>query len=130
MTYLPRHFAESLVDLASDQTQTNQKILVKNFLAVIDKHQIRNKLPEIVAEAEKIITQRNGGRMITLEVARNTDALVKMFKKMHRAKDTFTVVEKPELIAGARLIIDNEFLLDCSLKHRLSYLWAKLWSTF
>ena len=126
MTYLPHHFAKAFVDLAYNEPEAKQVEMAQGLVAAVTKHRLQNKLPVILAEIERLITKKAGGRVISLELARSNTKLAEVFKKICRPEDSFQVTEKTDLIAGARLIIDNEKILDCSFSRRLATMFSGL----
>ena len=124
MTYLPRHFAKAFVDLADGQSEAKQLDLAKGLVAAVTKRGEQNKLPAILLEINHLLTKKNGGRVISLELARHQAKLAETFRKICRPQDSFQVTEKPDLIAGARLIIDQDQILDCSFSRRLATIFS------
>lgn len=126
MTYLPHHFAKAFIDLAYNQPAAKQVEMAKGLISSVNKHGLQNKLPTILAEIERLITKKAGGQVVSLELARSNTKLAEVFKKICRPEDSFQVTEKADLIAGARLIIDNEKILDCSFSRRLANMFSGL----
>lgn len=126
MKYSTRNLAAAFVDLAYNQPESNQLVLAQNFLKLVKKNNLEKKLPEILEQVGRLVTKKNGGRVIDLELARNNQKLVEMFKSICRPADVLRVTEKPRLIAGARLVVDQDQLLDYSFNGRLNNLFRGL----
>lgn len=92
----------------------------ERFLAVLAKNGLQGKAKEIVALAEDIVLQKQGKQKITLETARQMTAGQK--KLLHGiAKDGDKVKEKinSELIAGVKIVINENRQLDLTIKNKL-----------
>ena len=109
-------YAEALV---SSIIEKKSKDVVVRFIKLLEKNGDIKKAKEIISLAESLFLKKTGNKKIVLEVAREMEkpALVKDFGV---AKGDI-VEEKinPSLIAGIKVIINNERQLDFSLKNKL-----------
>ncbi len=101
--------------------KADEKKIAKNFMLLIIKSGLFSKAREIVVLAEEIMLKKNGNKKITLEIARKLTAENKALLKKF-VKDGDIVKEKvnTDLIAGIKVVINNEKQFDNSLKNKLS----------
>jgi F0F1-type ATP synthase delta subunit len=91
-----------------------------NFLALVRKNGDEMHLRKILEEAARFARGKSGIRKVTLESARALSveqrATVATF-----TKDDDVIEERidPELIAGIRILLDDELQFDGSLKNKL-----------
>lgn len=119
MKYAPHLYAKALVEVLGDQ-KADQEEAAKHFLALVRKNGDEGRLGKILEEASRLARGRNGVRKVTIESAR---ALTPAQESALRAfMGPGDVVEKriaPELVAGVKIILDDELQFDGSMKHKL-----------
>ncbi|MGC8775747.1 MAG: F0F1 ATP synthase subunit delta [Minisyncoccia bacterium] len=116
MKYDYKTYAKALV-LALNQKVPKEKIIL-NFLNLLKKNNDWHQLEKIIDLAEKLIYEKENKKKIIIETARPQQNLVNQLKKFFPQDE---LVEKinPNLIAGLKILINNELQLDFSLKNRL-----------
>jgi F0F1-type ATP synthase delta subunit len=122
MKYKPKIYAEALADsLSEKKSPIDGKKIVNNFLKLLEKNQDMKKAKEIVALAEALLLKKSGNKKVVLETARK--GAVRDFVNTF-AKKGDMVEEKinPAIIAGIKIIVNNEKQLDFSLSSKLSKL--------
>jgi F0F1-type ATP synthase delta subunit len=128
MKYSTHLYAKALAEVIADAKPAHEAQIVKNFLALVRKNGNETHLRKILEEAARMARGKDGVRKVTLETARTParaqkESLVKSFLKMG------DVVEEkidPELVAGVRIIIDDEKQFDGSLRGKLDRLFGKV----
>lgn len=117
MKYQPKQYAEAFV-----QSGGNDRLLPALIQALRDNGD-RTRAPQVAREIEKLLVRREGGRMVDIEFARAQDpkSLEKIIGKFH-ARDRVSTSVRPELVAGARVLVDGERELDMSLSGKLEKL--------
>lgn len=117
MKYKSKIYAQALVDSLSDKV--NQKKITDNFLKLLEKNGDMKKAREIILQAEQLFLKKTGNKKVVLEVARkvNTKDFTKNFiKKGDLVKEKINA----KLIAGVKILINNERQLDNSLLGKLN----------
>ena len=119
MKYKSKIYAKVLTDLMIEKKNpVEQTRIIDKFLRLLEKNRDIKKASEIVSLAEKLFFKKTGGRKIIIETARKIGN-----KNMldHFVKKNDVVEEKvnPEIIAGIKIIINNEQQLDFSLSKKL-----------
>jgi len=118
MKYKSRDYANALVEIMLKE-KDNAK-MVAGFLELIKKNKDEKKLKEILKLAEKIYFKKTGNKKIVLESARpqnfkNSELINSLVKKGD------VVLEKinKELLAGVKIVVNEERQLDMSLLKKL-----------
>jgi F0F1-type ATP synthase delta subunit len=129
MKYAPHVYAKALVEVlsapaigssAAPGKKTDDE-LAKNFLALVRRNGDERYLRKILEEASRFARGKSGVRKVTVESARalipSQKALIARF-----AKPGDMVEERidPDLIAGIKIILNDEMQFDGSLKNKLN----------
>ena len=129
MKYAPHVYARALVEVLSvpangSGTASGKKTddeLAKNFLALVRKNGDERYLRKILEEASRFARGKSGVRKVTVESAR---ALMPSQKALiaHFVNPGDVVEERidPDLIAGIKIILNDEMQFDGSLKNKLN----------
>ena len=118
MKYSNRIYAKALVDLMAEKKSVNEKKMVDNFLKILQKNGDLKKAKQIILLAEKLYLQKTGNKNIIIETARkiSSKGMLDYFVKKN---DVVEEKVNPEIIAGIKIIINNEQQLDFSLSKKL-----------
>ncbi|HUC31553.1 MAG TPA: F0F1 ATP synthase subunit delta [Candidatus Paceibacterota bacterium] len=123
MKYAPHVYAKALVEVLSDTKSTGAKddaVIAKNFIALVKKNGDEAHLKKILEEASRFARGKSGVRKVAIESAR---ALQPSQRKAveHFIKPGDVVEERidTELVAGIKIILNDELQFDGSLKHKL-----------
>lgn len=115
MKYGSKIYAKLLSSLVLDK---KSKEVLSGFVKLLEKNGELKRINEIISLAEKEILKKTGSKKITIQVARSLDLgdFLKVFRKNGNI-----VKEKisPELLAGVKIIANDEKQLDYSLKSKL-----------
>ncbi|MDP2741283.1 MAG: F0F1 ATP synthase subunit delta [bacterium] len=121
MNYTPKIYAFAFCE-ATNNAKNNADIdrCIKNLLLLIKANRDQKKIKNILFDVEKLITQKMGGRLLSIESARElSPANEKMIKSLIKPTD---IVEKrinSQLIAGVKININDELLLDGSFSTKI-----------
>lgn len=119
MKYSPKIYAKALVELIlSKQTPIQIKKNTAGFLEFLAKNGDRKKASQIISLAEGLFYEKTGKRKIVLEIARKIEKK-NLLKDFFQEGDMVKEKINPELIAGIKVIINNNKQLDFSLKNKL-----------
>jgi len=119
----PKVEVAQVYELMTAVVKTPLSAPVSNFLrAVLDNGRL-DALPEIAAQFHALVNARSGVSDATLYSAFSIDAalladVVKALEKRFARKLNASVVVRPELIGGIRVVVGDE-VLDTSVKARL-----------
>lgn len=122
MKYSASLYAKALDEALADP-QANQAEMAKNFLELVRKNGDEAHLRKILDEASRLARGRVKMRKVTVESARtlakSQEAMVKSFLK---PGDVVEYEINPDLIAGVKIIVNDENQLDGSLRSKLDAL--------
>jgi F0F1-type ATP synthase delta subunit len=123
MKYNYKIYARALVSALDEAQDLAQKEkIIKNFLSLIQKNKDTRQLKKIIDFASKIIYKKEGRQRIILETARPQNNLKNLFQKFFNEKDIIEEKINPNILAGIRIVINDEKELDFSFKKRLELL--------
>ena len=126
MHYKPQLYARAFAESVHARMNVKEKsALVKNFVEAVKRHGDGDNLKKIIAEAERMIREKQGIRKVTIETARpqKFDAH-KLFGKFLEKSDVVEMKVKPNLVAGVRITVNDEQELDMTLKSKLQKLFT------
>lgn len=124
MKYAPHVYAKALVEVLSAPPgpgRQHDDAIAKNFLALVRKNGDESHVRKILEEASRFARGKSGVRKVMIESARPLAPSQK--KLMERFTKPGDVVEErinPDLIAGIKVILNDEMQFDGSLKNKLN----------
>ena len=121
MKYPAHWYAKALAEAIADtKDKKGQDEIAKNFVALVRKNGDEARIRKIVEIAARMVRGRQGIRKVTIESAR------KLLPSQEKLLDGFLspgdVVEREideSLIAGIRIILNDEMQFDGSLRGKL-----------
>ena len=123
MRYPADTYAKALLASLEGKSGEEQQSIMRRFLAAVKKFGDEKNLPKILVAFELLTVKRNGGREVVMESAREIPAtLRKELEARFKSEDLIRERINPSLIAGIRILIDGEWMVDASLKRRLEKL--------
>jgi len=125
MKYTTKDYANALVELLSDKKITDKKVS-QGFIKLLERQNDLKKSKEIIELAEFLLAKKNKKKSITFETARKLlDSQKKILLKLTENGDIITEKINPELIAGVKIIVDNEKQLDQTLLKKINSLFKQ-----
>lgn len=119
MRYKPRYYAKAFL-LAASEKGADVSVLAANLQKTLGRNKDSRKLPNILREIEILEREERGEQKIVAEVAGGASAsLTNKIKKAFGLPCTITLRENRELIAGMRIIVNDEVMIDGSAKKRI-----------
>jgi F0F1-type ATP synthase delta subunit len=124
MKYPTHIYAKALAEVIADSSKEGEAYstkVVKNFLALVRRNGDESHLHKILEEAARFARRASGIRKVNVESARALNvAQEKEIAKFLKSGDVVERVIDPELIAGVRLVVDDEMQFDGSLRGKLN----------
>lgn len=115
MRYGSAQYAEALQGALKGKKETEQQAIVRRFAAVLARHRMLGKADAILAAYEKLTLRAQGARRVKIESASPaSDQLKKDIRKILGAEIYFEEKENADLLAGVKILIDDELLIDAS----------------
>jgi F0F1-type ATP synthase delta subunit len=126
MKYSVPVYTRAFVEAMQGKHSVREKdVIVKNFAALIQKNGDARLFPKIIDAAAKMIREKEGIAKITFETARPlSTALRKRLHALAGAKDDVEEKVVPSLVAGVRVIRNDEEQFDMTLARRLQKLFV------
>ena len=120
MKYPVELYAKSFIEVVSATSQEKRDKIISNFLKIIRKNGDYLRIKKIFTAIREAEVKKRGGRIINLELAREIpENLITHLKSYFSKKDYISISVRPDLIAGLRILIDNEKELDTTMKRKL-----------
>ncbi|HVO28428.1 MAG TPA: F0F1 ATP synthase subunit delta [Candidatus Paceibacterota bacterium] len=124
MKYSVHDYAKAL-DEALANPKVDHAAAAKRFLALASRNGDEVRLKKILDEAARLSRGRNGLREVLVESARPlTKAQQAMLAKFLKPGDVVKYEIDPDLIAGVKLIVNDERELDGSLQRKLDIMFG------
>ena len=120
MKYTPEIYARAVREAIDEAPAGERDKVFKRFVQAVARKGDARKLPAVVRELERSDVHAKGGRMVTIEFARPLGGGTSKFRNLLKSEDCLENQINPDLIAGARITIDEERELDFSLARRLN----------
>lgn len=112
-----REYAKVLVELIL-QGKVKEKVIIEGFLRLLKKNGDFKKAKEIIQLAEIELIKKTGNKKVILETARKNE-IKDSFKHFIEKGDIVSEKINADLIAGIKIIVNDERQLDFSLKSKL-----------
>ena len=113
-------YAKVLAEILSKKGIDEKKI-VNNFVKLLISSGYERKSKEILDLAEDLLLKKQGKRKIIFETARKiTTSQKKLLESFVKKGDVVKEKINPELIAGIKIIINNEKQFDNSMLSKLN----------
>ncbi len=124
MKCTPEIYARALSNATAEAKPAERANILRRFVRAVAKRGDARKLPAVLAILEYQAVHARGGRMITIETTGNPKGQSfgtqrTVLWRLFKPADHIETREAPELIAGARIVIDGEREIDFSLARRL-----------
>jgi len=125
MKYAPYIYARALLAVIREGNIAPEAV-GKRLITVAKKNGDHSNLISIIREAERIIRKETEVRKIHFETARATAPdLFEKFRTAFRAEDVIETSVNPSLLAGVRITINDEEMIDATLQGRMKRLFKK-----
>ena len=119
----PEFYARAFLEVADETPAHKLELLVKFFLEIVRKNGDWSGLNKVLKAVQGMAVKRSGGRVVKIETARSMRGdVAENLKKHFKEEDSFEFSLNPDLLAGVRILIDEEKELDFSLNRKLKNL--------
>jgi len=126
MKYRPQQYAQALYAALEGKSESEQKKIVKRFAELLARHQQTGKARAIFAAYEKITLRKQGMRSVRLETASVASDQLKKEIRAALGKNLYIKeIINQDLIGGVKILVDDEILIDGSVKKQLESLFRK-----
>lgn len=126
MKYSIKQYAESLLWALADKSKEERRLVLRRFIATLRKNKDLSRLNLIWHEAERQELKKLGLRKVEIESASEVSKTLKKEIENILGKRLFIKEKvKPELLAGIRILVDQEYFIDATAKRKLDKLFLK-----
>lgn len=123
MKYSTHTYAKALAEVITEAKGAEAEQFAQNFIALIKKNGDEAHARKILEEAARMLRGKRGIRKVTFETARPLGAKQKqILASFAKPGDVIEEEIDPALIAGVRIIVDDEKQFDESLRGKLDKL--------
>ncbi|MDP3795327.1 MAG: F0F1 ATP synthase subunit delta [bacterium] len=121
MKYTPRQYARALLEATAGVPQKEQKVRMRQFLKLLGRNGDRRQLARILSEVERQELRAQGLRKVLAETPNGLSPKVKNdIESILGNKVRIEESVRPELLAGVRLVVDGETLIDATAKRQIA----------
>lgn len=125
MKYSSKQYASVLLSILEGKSEKDRKKILRKFIAVLAKNRDLTRLGAILRETEREYLQRSDLRKVVVEsVSPVNSALRKEIERAVGGKTWWQEKINPELLAGIRILINDETLIDASGKRQVEKMFA------
>lgn len=126
-SYHPAHYAEALrAACAEHRSPKERQEIFRRFLNLLWRNHDTSKLAGILKDVERLELRARGLQKIEIaSVAPLSPGLRREIKEIVGRKNVINEVLREELLAGIRVLINDEFLIDASGKRQLERMFPK-----
>jgi len=125
MKYSLKNYGQALAEVVLEKRNLSQGDPTRNFIKMLRRSGDEAHADKIIKEAERILRKEDGTRSVVFESARPLGvARQKSLAIFSRSGDAVSYRTDSRLIAGVRILIDDEREFDGSLKGKLDKLFG------
>ncbi len=126
MKYGISKYARALYGSLEGKSEAEQRAVARRFAEVLMRHRALGKTRAVLAAYEKISLRAQGAVKVRVESAARVPAeLRKKIRGILGAKIYFEEVENAGLLAGVKILIDDELLIDASGRRQIERMFGK-----
>lgn len=125
MRYSPKQYAAALLLALEDKSAAEKKKVLHRFLSLISEGGDSARLGLVTRELEKQHLKKEGLQKVSVETVSKAPAKIK--KEVEEILGKNIILEEkinPDLIAGVKILVNEELLIDASAETRLRKLFS------
>jgi len=119
MKYTPRQYATAFWAAYKEAPEKEQKTIIRNFLTLLRKNRDWFWLERIMKEVKKLHYQESGLKEVEIETASPQEMLRKEIENILGEKILWHEKVNAEVIAGVKILINDELLIDATAQGQL-----------
>lgn len=126
MRYTNKQYAAAFLSALKDKSGKERTEILRRFLTLLQKNKDWPRLNLILREAEKFYLRKSGLKKVFLETAQPASPNVKKeVEKILGRKIVLSEKINPAILAGIKILVDDELLIDSSAQSRLRKLFSR-----
>lgn len=120
-----RQYAEALLKTLGEAPHKNHPVLFKRFLLLLRRRRDSHRLDRILALVEQLFLKEKKYRKVVIESPYDDpQGITREIKKIMGEHIFVQHKKNPALLAGVRLWIDSDIVIDASARRRVLNLFA------
>lgn len=125
MHYSPTLLAKAFLASAKETEKNKHAVITQRFIKVAAKYGGQDYLLKTLKEIERLNRKEHGDKNISLHTARPlSKKLMVSVSSLFKKTDKMQAKIDPTLIAGIKIVIDDELSIDNTLKRKLQKLFS------
>ncbi len=121
MRYSIKQYALALLISLAEKKGEERKNIIRNFLSLLTRNGDQTKLELIIKEAEKTERRKKGIYQVELASATKISGKLKEeVEKIIGKKVIFKERMDPEILAGLKILIEDETLIDATAQSQIA----------
>ena len=126
MKYTAKQYASVFLSVFEGKSEKSRKEVLQKFIAVLSRNRDMTRLGAILREIEREFFKKTGMKKVLVEsVSPLSVGLRNEVEKAVGGKTYLYEKINPSLLAGIRILINDEFLIDASAKRQIEKLFSK-----
>jgi len=126
MRYSIKQYAATVVSALTDKSDKDEHKIITNFFNFLRRNGDFVKRREIFKEIDRVSRESKGVRKVVIEAAAPiSQETKKEIEKNLGAKAIFQENINPDVLGGIKILIDDEYLVDATVKRQLDKLFSK-----
>ena len=126
MTYSVKQYAIALLQAFEASPEEKEKAVVKHFFRLLRKKGDLRRLTRILEELRRVYFKRENIRHVYVESFGGlSDGVKKEIERALGKKVYFEELVQPNILAGIRLIVDDEILIDATGRTQIERLFPR-----
>lgn len=126
MKYSNIQYARAVLESLKDKSPSKRREVLKNFLAVLRKNRDAGRLNRILKEVERESLKGAGVKKVAVESAVELSRKTKReIEEILGRKIVMREKINPAMLAGVKITVDDELLIDATASRQLSQMFLK-----
>lgn len=126
MKYTIQQYGAALCVLLYNKSDAERRVILANLFSLLRKNRELQRLGLILQETERRLLKKEKTRKVEVETPSLLSENIK--KEIEKVLGQNTLLKErivPDLLAGMRILVDGEILIDATAKRRLYKLFSK-----
>lgn len=124
MRYSAKQYSASLISALEGKSDSDQQASIKRFMTMLQRNGDFSKRQLIAREIKKQYLTKEGTKDVVVEVASEVSGMKKELESALGGKILLKEEINPSILGGVKILINEEILIDASVRSRLNKLFT------
>lgn len=124
MKFSTQQYATALYGALAEKSEPERKAVFRNFLSILQKNRDWSRLGLILKEVERLYLKEAGLKKVEVETASSSKTMQRELKEILGKNILIKERVNPEILAGLKILINDEILVDASAKAQINRMFA------